>query len=158
METPDKNIIDYLKASKKPAVEENFFAQFETSMLQKIGKEARKTKIRKLVFWSTGIAASIIVFISITLFTKNNEALQSVSNGEILAYVEDHLEDFDSESLLEDGFKVEEILTTKTSEKIENKTEIQEEKQIEKPLTFQDLNAEEIYNYLENEDIDLEDL
>ncbi|MES2588532.1 MAG: hypothetical protein V4622_06080 [Bacteroidota bacterium] len=169
-----KDIFDFIKAKNKPELGENYFENFSTEFLNKIKTEipqTKKTKIIRPTFWLLGLAASLLIYFGISNLLNQNDDFAKVSDSEILAYVEDNIDDFDSESIykhleesnfLGDTTKLRQAQFTQDSlqnvKKMEgNKPKIILPTQSSSEL-FESLSEEDLYNYLNSEETDLEEI
>jgi len=105
-------------------------------------------------FWLSAAAASVILFFGIRSFIQTPEIeIKDLSHGEILAYVEDNLDDIDAELLIEsaelDGFYSKESPSKSVSP---NKKVVSETNHPDS------LSNEEILQYLNTQEIDLEEI
>ena len=173
------------KTYSKPELKQNYFEDFTADFLAKIKSETDEKKIQntdnqlnnkakililKPIFWISSIAASIIVIFGINYFLNDSAKLSDISESEILAYVEENSDDFTTEEIqsqIEESIKkknFKEIDTTKSQanykkESFNEKT--MQENQIPKASfneLLNSLNEEDLYLYLNSEEVELEDL
>lgn len=156
----NKDIFDHLK---KRVIETPSKEYFDT-MVNNILEEKAQPKVisikRKVVVWITSAAAVLLVAFLLIDRSPNQSAnilaeLDNISTDELLAYMDEHIDEFETdliaESLTEDQIsELDEEITSELSQitYLETKKDIQ----------FEDISPTELDEYLELEDIDLDDL
>ncbi len=159
---------DFLMKIKSESDENN--SQIIDKQTNKQTNKQTKIIFLKPVFWISSIAASIIVIFGINYFLNDNTKLSEISESEILAYVEENSDDFTAEEIqsqIEESVKkknFKEIDTTKSQ--LNNKKEGLNEKSIQEnqipQASFNELldsfSEEDLYLYLNSDEVDLEDL
>lgn len=153
MET-NKNIFEQFQLKEKPQVPQGYFENLAAEMLSKVN-EAPPTKMRVIykrpLVWLSTVAAVALLFLGVRYFSQTQEVqLDDISDSEILAYVEEHLDDIDTELLIE-AAEAEPTSPEKESSASE-KTEVSSTKHIDS------LSKEEILHYLNSQEVDLEDI
>ena len=82
-------------------------------------------------------------------------AMKNVSNEEILNYVDEHIDDFDTEliceAIHEDSLKITTI--DSSVDKID-----QDISEVNTSIDFDDISTDDILNYIENQGLDIDDL
>ena len=158
METK-KDIFDYLKPRKKIVPDQSYFDQLSANVLAH-----EKVKVvplyRKPIFWLSSAAAAITIIMLVNIKTEIPNsvnpmiALNEISSEELFAYVNDNIEDFDTEMLTEiiPSDNIEEIDLVAT-DKI-----VVDEVSSETELNFDSIQQEEILEYILNEEIDIYDI
>lgn len=158
METK-KDIFDYLKPRKKIVPDQSYFDQLSANVLAH-----EKVKVvplyRKPIFWLSSAAAAITIIMLVNIKTEIPNsvnpmiALNEISSEELFAYVNDNIEDFDTEMLTEiiPSDNIEEIDLVAT-DKI-----VVDEVPSETELNFDNIQEEEILEYILNEEIDIYDI
>ena len=158
METK-KDIFDYLKPRKKIVPDQSYFDQLSANVLAH-----EKVKVvplyRKPIFWLSSAAAAITIIMLVNIKTEIPNsvnpmiALNEISSEELFAYVNDNIEDFDTEMLTEiiPSDNIEEIDLVAT-DKI-----VVDEVPSETELNFDSIQQEEILEYILNEEIDIYDI
>jgi len=160
METkPD--IFEYLK---KREIETPNPEYFESIALKILAEQATPLKqvspVKRIVLWSASIAATaMLIFLLIPSnppVEKVNLAfeLNALSEVDVLSYVHDHLDEFDTEMLVA-AVPVENIEAISLVPEIESPefTVISDA-----PINFDALDTKDILEYLENEGLDVYDL
>ena len=158
METK-KDIFDYLKPRKKIVPDQSYFDQLAANVLEPV-----KVKVvplyRKPIFWLSSAAAAIAI---IMLVDINKEipnpvntmiALNEISSQELLTYINDNIEDFDTEMLAEiiPSDNIEEVDLVATDKIIFDDVSSETE------LNFDNIQEDEILEYILNEEIDIYDI
>ena len=156
-----EDIFEYLKKRKIETPSKDYFDALAASVIEQESKETKVIPIgRKIFYWSTAAAAILVVgffLFNIPRQTQTNilAQLDDVSTEELILYVYENIDDFDTEQLGE----------TLSDEEID---ELDEELSIEmldisyvessESISFDDIDEQEILDYLELEDIDLDEL
>jgi hypothetical protein len=158
METK-KDIFDYLKPRKKIVPDQSYFNQLVANVL-----ETEKVKVvplyRKPIFWLSSAAATIAIILLVNIETEIPNsvnpmiALNEISSEELFTYVNDNIEDFDTEMLTDiiPSDNIEEIDLVAT-DKI-----VVDEVSSETELNFDNIQEEDILEYILNEEIDIYDI
>jgi len=157
----NEDIFDHLKKRKIETPSKDYFDALAASVIEQESKETKVIPIgRKIFYWSTAAAAILVVgffLFNIPRQTQTNilAQLDDVSTEELILYVYENIDDFDTEQLGE----------TLSDEEID---ELDEELSIEmldisyvessESISFDDIDEQEILDYLELEDIDLDEL
>ena len=173
METNKRHIIDELKKNQSPLPEDAFFDKMKSDLLQRIAAEtvAPKAKVIPLyrrMWFVASVAAGVALLLSIPLLFTNENPQQpqqaevswdDVSREEMLAYIDENIDDFDEELLAQ---HLDSIPHSKAAVAITNSTgnalkkaKTKKEKQ-EKNL-FENVDKEDILKYLDEEAIELDD-
>ena len=152
---PNKDIFDHLNLGEVETPDTSYFEQLAKNVV-----ESQQLKIiplyKKPIIW-IGTAAAIFAIMFVLNIGENSEqnvllALNDIPTEEVFAYIDEHIEDFDtdliSEVLEEENINpvdfIEENLSAQPE--IENTD-----------LDFENINTEEILEYLQEEAIDLND-
>lgn len=160
MENKDE-LSEHVIKTERPNLPKDYFNSLTENVMSKVKLEP-KTKVisfyKKPLFWIVSTAASICVLIGVSYFLKNLNELtfDSLSKSEVLAYVENNIDDFDEELIVEvmseSSFNFGD--TTKKTSNLKQPT-IQKEKGT---LSFESLSEEEILEYLNSQELSLEEL
>ena len=154
-----KDIFDYLKPRKKIVPGQSYFDQLAANVL-----ETEKVKVvplyRKPIVWLSSAAAAIAIVMLVNIKTEIPNlvnpmiALNEISSAELFTYINDNIEDFDTEMLSEiiPSDNIEEIDLIAT-DKI-----VVDELSSETDLNFDAIQQEEILEYILNEEIDIYDI
>ncbi len=169
METK-KDPFEHIKTSERQGPGADYFENLKSDLLSEISKEP-KAPVRKLVhrpyFWVVSTAASVILLFAIRAIL--NEPLEAsisfsgLSNDEILAYVDQNIDDFDEEMIAEvyDAMFMERYNTegdTTKKRTISVKEVPTSINQPSTPVTFETLSEEDILNYLNSQELTEEEL
>lgn len=155
----EKDIFDFIK-SVKP---EEPSAEYFSGLADKIIAD-NKTKViplhKKPIFWLSSAAAVAIVIFTVLRFNNSTEieapnllAFNDVDNTEIFDYIDENIQDFDTDLIIES-------LPEANLEEAEQVEDIEEQvMSIDQPqITFDEISEEDILEYLNSEEIDLTDL
>ena len=161
----EKNIVDFLKPREKESLDNAYFDNLAASIISAHPKVETKKIIplyKKTTFWISSIAAVFIGLIALKTFTSSSEKtynFNSVSHSELMAYVEDNIDEFDQDLLIK-YIPVESPTKMKAKELIEQKTATEKVQVNSKSKTvlFDDLQKEDILNYLDAEELSIDDL
>ncbi len=164
MRSEKKHIVDELEVKNVPIPEETYFLQLKERILQEL-PEHPTAKIlpiyKRWYFWS-GAAAAVLVLI--TLFTSqgyNKTAhsdldFSSVTHDEVLQYLYENIEEMEDHEIVE-HVTIASNWTDSTAHEIIQPATKQTVSKKEEPL-FQNIEREEILEYLKNEDISVDEL
>lgn len=151
-----KDIFDFLKVNKIDSPDASYFNNLAQSIIDDKSKKKVIPLYRKPATWISVAAAAILVFLVIQFnqtSTDNSNvllAMNELTADEIEQYVSDNIDDFDIE-LFEDCIALEQL-------EIVGDTTIKEQPKKEPKLDFESITKEEILEYLQLEEIDLEEL
>ncbi len=152
---------DIIKKTERPEIPADYFSGLSSKLMNDIRKEPKIKVIsfyRKPMFWIVSTAASICVLIGLSYFLKNMNELtfDSLSKSEVLAYVENNIDDFDEELIVsvmsESAFNLGDT-TKKTNNAKQPITQKGKE-----TMSFESLSEEEILEYLNSQELSLEEL
>ncbi|MCE3295379.1 MAG: hypothetical protein K0R65_1093 [Crocinitomicaceae bacterium] len=163
---PNKDILKHIKAKQKPAVDPAYFEQFQAKMMEEIKKQPKaKVIYMKPLFWLSGAAAVALIIFGISMFSNGPETnFASVSQEEIEHYL-DETQDEKAWEVIED--EPEEKTELVSPGKNENPKVEAEDKNIEIASTedfvssaqlLEEITTDDIYQYIESEEFDLEEL
>lgn len=171
MET-NKNIVDFMKPRERESISDDYLNGLVSQVMSAV-KEERPIKIvpfyKKTVFWFSNVAAVILIFVLIQFNNQPDQIVcdfDSVSQSELLAYIDDNIEDFDQDLLLTHVPEKSLVVSTRESIlqeiKFEN-TKATPEKDMQKTTSFDldqfnTIKKEDILDYLEEEELNYEDL
>jgi hypothetical protein len=168
METPN-NSLDQLKKAPKPELRSGYFSELKASLME-AAKNDPKPQVRRLynrpLFWITSIAAAAVLLIAIRLVINEpipaEISFSSLSNEEILSYIDANIDDFDEEHLAEvyDSRLMQEQQGDTTKKRTITVTEVKPETvpASTTPVTFESLSEEDIMNYLKSQEMTEEEL
>ena len=155
----EKDIFDFIEKRKVDVPDKAYFE----NLTQKI-VSSQKTRVipfyKQPITW-IGAAAAVALIFMVVRFESPQEvvepnvlvALDDIPREDILAYVEDNIEDFDIDLISE--YIPKSALESKRIE-IENE-EVDGDPAIE-TISFDDITTDDILDYFEDEDIDFSDL
>lgn len=153
MENPN-NIFNQVKARKVNVPDADYFNRLADSVIE---QKAIKTKVipmyKKPLIWLTSAAAVVAVLVVFN-YAETNEppmnlklALSEISTDEILAYVNENVDDFDTDLIME---------AVPENNSFAN-SEVKEVKSPQSIISFETISDSEIMEYLLDEDIDLDE-
>lgn len=150
MET-NKNIFDQFQLKEKPKVPEAYFENLANEVM---GKAKKVSPIRVLykrpVFWFSAAAAMLVLFVGIRFFTQPEDlTFEDLSDKEILAYVEENLDDIETELLIETA-------TSELNYPEKESSENQQTKTVSTSTQSDSISKEDILHYLNSQEVDLE--
>lgn len=166
----NKNIVNFMKPRERESISDDYLNGLVSHVMSAV-KEEKPIKIipfyKKTIFWFSNVAALILIFI---LIQFNNQPttiavdFNSVSQKELLAYIEDNIEDFDQELLMSYlPVKNENLLIDQETKESESSSsegstnENKEESSFDKNQ-FNKISKEDILDYLDEEELNYEDL
>ena len=154
-----KDIFDYIKPREIETPEQSYFDQLTKSVI-----DSQQPKIipiyKKPIFWLSSAAAVIAVMVVLNFDNSTQEsgnvllALNDISKQEVQAYINDNIDDFDEELIAE---YIQENTIESVSLVVEEPITF-DEPVSDPALNFDDIDAADILEYLESEEIDLYDL
>ena len=157
----NEDIFEHLKKRKIETPSKDYFDALAASVIE---QESKKTKVipigRKILYRSTSAAA--ILVIGLFLFNTPDQQernilaqLDDVSTEELISYVDENIDDFDSEQLGE-------TLSDEEIDKLDEELSIEmldiSYVESSESISFDDIDEQDILDYLELEDIDLDEL
>ncbi|MGB0915385.1 MAG: hypothetical protein ACPGVI_04890 [Crocinitomicaceae bacterium] len=156
----EKDIFDFIKSVKT----EEPSAEYFNNLADKIIAD-NKTKViplhKKPFFWLSSAAAIAIVLFSVIKFNNATEiesptllAFNEVDNVEIFQYIDENIEEFDTE-LIAELIPESKLEVTKSVQPDTGTEEIQESSSV---VSLDEITNEEILEYLNDEEIELSDL
>lgn len=169
----EKNdIFDHLKPRKTPIPDASYFESMANSIIESQKKvESPITKetpviplYKRPVVWIGAVAAIFIAGFLIVNFNNTTEinsdpllALNDVSSGEVFEYIDENIEDFDTDLIVEalNESLVDEMNYVETVSS--NPTEIITETNAVESISFDEIDTEDILNYFNEEGIESED-
>lgn len=164
MRSEKKHIVDELEVKIVPQPEEFYFLQLKERILQELPEHPTAKIIpiyKRWYFWS-GAAAAVLVLFTLNTFQnvntqKTNELdFSSVSKEEVLNYLHENIEELEDHELVE-HVTIASNWTDSTAHEIIQPATKQTVSEKEEPL-FQNIEREEILEYLKNEDISVDEL
>ncbi len=157
----NEDIFEHLKKRKIETPSKDYFDALAASVLEKESKETKVIPIgRKIFYWATAAAAILVIgffLFNIPQQTETNilAQLDDVSTEELIAYVDENIDDFDTDQLGE-------TLSDEEIDKLDEELslEMSDISYVEssESISFEDIDEQDILDYLELEDIDLDEL
>lgn len=164
METK-KDILEHIKSKPKSKPDDAYFEQFRAKMMDEIRQQPKgKVLYLRPLFWLSATAAAVILVFGVRFFLNDEQTTNfaSVSKKEI----EQYLRDNESGSVWEVGEEPEEEAAI-PGKQPESHPADEPDKHIEIASTegfvssrelLEQISTEELYEYIENEEFDLEEL
>ncbi len=159
MKEETQDIFDHLKVREIETPDVSYFEKLAATI-----SEEQQPKVipmyKKPMVWMVAAAAVIAVFFLVDLGEIDQEqdvllALYELPKEEVYSYVEGHIDDFETE-MIADVIPTEDIEVVKVMEPASSPEII--EPITETELNFDDIEAEDILEYLDSEEIDLYEL
>jgi hypothetical protein len=157
---PINELSDQLQKSKRPELPSNYFDELTSNMMEHAKQHPKAKKIslfRKPLFWIGSIAASLLLILGInSIWNASNElSFNNLNQEEVLAYVEENIDDFDEELFIE--AMNETHIESDTTQKVKSNATSASSNSKE-PISFETLSSEEILEYLNENELSLEEL
>lgn len=157
METKD-TLFDDFKKSDQPPVPEGYFEHLAGNLLSQIKEESHpkpRLEYRRTTFWFTAAAVLTGVIFGLRYFMMSGSEMevQELTQTELLAYVEEHIEDFEAEDLL-----VKEVAILKTTKRTEDQPIETNDKKENILKEDSALTREDLLHYLNSQELEVEDL
>lgn len=156
----NSDIFEYLKKRKIDTPNPEYFESMSQKIIAEQSTPLRKvSSLKRIVLWSSAAAAAILLFLMIPKdapVEKVNLAqeLNALSDADVLSYVHEHLDEFDTEILVAavPTENIETVSFVTETEPIENSNISQTS------INFDDLDKDDILEYLESEGLEIYDL
>ena len=157
----NEDIFDHLKKRKIETPSKDYFDALAASVIKQELKETKVIPIgQKILYRST--AAAAILLIGLFLFNTPHQQernilaqLDDVSTEELISYVDENIDDFETEQLGE-------TLSDEEIDKLDEELSIEmldiSYVESSESISFNDVDEQDILDYLELEDIDLDEL
>ncbi|MFT6923630.1 MAG: hypothetical protein ACJA1C_002645 [Crocinitomicaceae bacterium] len=157
----EKDIFDFIEKRKVDMPDKAYFDNLAQSVI-----DSQKTKIiplyKRPITWISAVAAAVLVLFIMNfnspgdIVPESNEiSFNDLSRAELLAYVDENIEEFDVEMIAE--FVPIDELNAKY-EALENTMSEELEVHPLETITLENITKEEILEYLNDEDLDFSDL
>ncbi len=164
----EKDIFDFLEKRKVETPDADYFEQLAKKAIAVANSETTEVKIiplyKRPLLWISSAAAAIIIAVILlpeeaSLPKTPSLAMQDLSKKEVLAYVNDNIDEFDEELLIE-FIKEEHISTPQIPLEPETETPVIKEIQPSSDFnkTLESISKDEILDYLNEESLDIMDL
>lgn len=159
------NIFEHLKQRKSAIPDDLYFEQMVKSVIASQQKAPIIPLHKRPIVWISAIAAIILVGFIVVNFTSTSTsktdallALNDISSKEVYQYINENIDDFDMDLIVDalnestvDEFR----FVEPDSSKIE---EVKPEKLTPTRISFDEIDANDILDYFNQEGIDIEDL
>lgn len=167
MNTNEQHIIDELKKGTTPVPANDYFAQLKQTIFDQLEPTVKIVPLYRKSWFITTVAASIALVISMTFFFNENETPKpavaavdwnSVSRDDVLAYIDENIDDFETEALAQ---HLHSIPALTASVDIQQPASVEKRKAVKEDKydkLFKDIDKQDIIEYLQEEEIDLEEL
>lgn len=157
---PINEFSDQLQKSKRPELPSDYFDELTSKMMGHAKQHPKAKKIslfRKPLFWIGSVAASLLLILGINSVwnTTNELSFNTLNQDEVLAYVEENIDDFDEELFIE--VMNETLEESDTTKKVKSNVTPASIKSKE-PVSFETLTSEEILEYLNENELSIEEL
>jgi hypothetical protein len=155
-----KDLFDHLKLGKIDTPDATYFDQLAKNVIA--SQEVKVIPLyKKPIVWLSSAAAAIVILVVVNYSAPEEStdallALNDIPTEDVLAYVDKHIEDFDVE-MLSEMVPSENIEAIQLSEPIENNP-ITTPKTEETKINFDNIDTEDILDYINSEEIDIYDL
>lgn len=156
----EKDIFDFIEKRKVDMPDKAYFDNLAQSVI-----DSQKTKIiplyKRPITWISAVAAAVLVLFIVNfnspddIIPPSNEiSFNDISREELLAYVDENIDEFDIEMIAE--FVPVDELNAKY-EALENTMIEDEDVDPLESITLENITKEEILEYLNDEDLDFSD-
>lgn len=167
-----KDIFDFIEKRPVETPDTSYFKGLADKVLVEVAEDATESKTRivplykRPTVWLSGVAAAILVaFLLLPSAPKTNNGtnvnFKSLSKKEVLAYVDENIEDFEEELLMEfiptENIEVVSTFTPTTEEAVDPIETLVETETQNLQESLESISNEEILEYLEGEGMDSED-
>jgi len=156
-----KDIFEYLEVRKSKTPDKAYFEQMAIDVLSQHSVKIVPIYRRPIAVLSAVAAAVILVFVLINFNSTENietnplTALNDLPSQDLISYVDENIDDFDSE-LIAEYIPIDNIETDYPIEVIDE-YEISNQ-DLSEAISFENVSNDDILEYLENEEIDIYDL
>lgn len=155
-----EDIFNFLQKRKIETPTKDYFDGLVDQILEKESNTKVISIQRKVLVWTTSVAAVLLVAFLLINGSPDQSTdvfaeLDNISTEELLAYMDDNIDEFETELIVEnltdeEVDELDEIITSELTEVtyLETKEEI----------SFEEVSPSELDDYLDLEDLDLDDL
>lgn len=167
MNTNEQHIIDELKKGTTPVPGDEYFAQLKQDIFDRLEPTVNIIPFYKKPWFISAVAASIALIVSVTYFFDGSETQKptvatvdwnSVSRDEILAYIDDNIADFETETIAQHLDSIPNwTLAQPVIGKITRTNSTKSKKEEKYDDLFKDIDKQDILKYLEEEEIELDE-
>lgn len=167
MNRKEQHIIDELKQVKTPLPSDDYFLQLKSGILAKLPESNRRIVPFYKKWWTISSAAASVILIVGFLFMQQEAPVKpaskagpdwsSVSKEDVLAYIEENIDDFEPETIAAQLSQLPEWeLSLPASENKASSPAVKTNTKSTDAL-FDELEDKEILEYLHEEAIDIDD-
>jgi hypothetical protein len=162
----EKNILDHIKPRKVEAPDQSYFKALANEIIEKESDSGKVIPMwRKPVIWITSAAAVSALIIFSTQFSKpQNEtdvllALNEISNEEIFNYIDENIEEFDTELIASFVDENDKSISFATEPNYTDSTQVKKDpKTNDTNIIPESIDRDAILDYLEDQEINLDEL
>ena len=168
MET-NKNIVDFMKPRERESISDDYLNGLVSNVMFSVNEKESKKIVpfyKKAIVWFSSAAAVVLIIVSIKSFNQSatiSSDFNAVSKSELLAYINENIEDFDPEFLVkhvpveyEQGSLDEVVLEIGNGVSEPSTKEAVVHPSLDKE--FDKINKEDVLDYLKEEGLNYEDL
>lgn len=163
----EKNIFDYIKRKEQENLSTDFFENLSATIIKQHPQQT--TKIvpihKKKIHWILSVASVAAIVLFMVIWNENKtvklKITEQPTQEELLAYVNENIDDFDEDLFVEliHDQKEQHLHSKDFSNKEGQKEKSKKQKEAEfKEVQFEKLNKEEILDYLRDEELNIQDL
>lgn len=166
MNLNEQHIIDELKKGTTPLPSDDYFAQLKNDLLRKT-ETPKIVPIYRRMWFITAAAASVVLIV--TLFVLNSQEAspnqvagkvnwESVSREDVLAYIQDNIEEFETDAIVEHLDSIPDWKNTITTTP-EDSLSVADRNSSDDDYDdlFRDIDKDDILKYLQEEAVDMDD-
>lgn len=171
----DKDIFEHLKARKTPMPDASYFSSLAQSVIESQQQTTPNTKeetrvvplFKRPIVWIGTVAAIAAVFIVGMIVVNLSEtstettdpllALNEIPSSEVYEYIDENIEDFDTD-LIAEALDEGSISSISLSDKSDEIPTVEAAKKTIENVSFDDIDIEDIIDYLNEEGITSEDI
>lgn len=171
METNKRHIIDELKRQQTELPDDAFFDRIKADVLKRVAEESSAPVIKVIPIyrrmWLVGsVAAGLALLLALPFVFREEQPQPSqqakvtwedVSRDELLAYIDDNIADFDEDLLVQHLDSIPHWKTTTSVTYYAGRVGKNAAPKKEEKNLFENIEKEDILEYLDEEAIDLED-
>ncbi|MDH4474359.1 MAG: hypothetical protein QE487_17265 [Fluviicola sp.] len=166
MNTNEQHIIDELKKGTTPVPADNYFAQLKQGIFDRLEPTVKMVPLYRKPWFITTVAASITLIVSVTFLFDGNETPKpavaevdwnSVSRDEILAYIDDNIDEFEAETIAQHLDSIPNWTVTSVGVEEITYRAVKSKKEEKYDELFKDIDKQDILKYLEEEEIELDE-
>lgn len=167
MNTNEQHIIDELKKGTTPVPADDYFAQLKQGIFDQLEPTVKMVPLYRKPWFITTVAASIALIVWISFLFDGNETPKpavakvdwnSVSRDEILAYVDENIDDFEAETIAQQLDSIPDWTATSLEAEKTTYRPVKSAKEEKYDDLFKDIDKQDILKYLEEEDFELDEL